>query len=79
MTGLELASRLGLPTESQVRERGKKQKLSEADRAVLRPMIAKHGVEDYAEMFRDLKLNVLQWGPGEIRRKLKVWVERGYE
>lgn len=57
------------PTESHKRHQ------SAREREWIELLIARHGVDGFAAMARDMKLNPMQQTVGEIKRKLKIYLK----
>ncbi|KAK4546786.1 hypothetical protein LTR36_001518 [Oleoguttula mirabilis] len=53
-----------------------KPKQSDAERAFIAELVAKHG-DDYAAMSRDMKVNYMQRSAGDLKRRVQKWKESG--
>jgi len=62
----QLQERAGRPVEKRVR------KLSEREQEWVGRLVEKYG-DDYVKMSRDIKLNVMQQSPGDIKGRVKRW------
>ena len=52
-------------------------KLTSDDIQLMRKLIAKYG-DDIKSMFKDIKLNFMQYSKGQLRNKHKAYVHFGY-
>lgn len=51
-------------------------KQTENEVAFIKELVRKHG-EDYGKMARDMKINYMQRSEGDLKKRIKIWKERG--
>mmetsp|Transcript_39519 Transcript_39519/g.45379 ORF Transcript_39519/g.45379 Transcript_39519/m.45379 type:complete len:180 (-) Transcript_39519:70-609(-) len=68
----KVADKGGVLPEEKYVSTGKQKRLSEDDIKYCKKLVDKYG-DDTRSMFRDIKLNILQWSEGEIAKKLKIY------
>lgn len=73
-SGTEVVQKL----EQEARKPTAKHKVKQSgnERAFIAELVEKHG-DDYAAMARDMKVNYMQRSEGDLKRRVKKWVESG--